>query len=153
MCFAFPTALTAVSDCPTTMYPNGIGSRLNRLTREAQITCDSIRYRVLDEFSRDMKNIAWANLLIPTGPLGNSIVGSEHESRIVLTVLSRRVGDLRVDPPTIIAKVPCSSRSFTTSGRLLEDFSGSMRARCMQHFSFIPSISAASAALCVTDFA
>src|SRR5438309_9765303 len=116
MCFAFPTALTAVSDCPTTMYPNGIGSRLNRLTTEAPITCDSIRYRVLDEFSRDMKNIAWANLLIPTGPLGYCIAWREHESRIVLTVLSRIVGDLSVDLPTIIAEVPCSSRSFTISG-------------------------------------
>src|SRR5207237_8282218 len=95
-----------------------------------------------------MKNIAWANLLIPTGPLGNSIVGSEHESRIVFTVLSRRVGDLRVDPPTIIAEVPCSSRSFTISGRLLENFSGSMRQGCMQPFpgfhslSFVPQVTA-----------
>src|SRR5437660_12706159 len=113
MCFAFPTALTAVSDCPTTMYPNGIGSRLNRLTTEAPITCDSIRYRELDEFSRDMKNIAWANMLIPTGPLGNSIVGSEHEWRNVFTVLSRRVGDLRINATTVSAAVPCSSSTFT----------------------------------------
>src|SRR5207253_298909 len=108
MCFAFPTALTAVSDWPTTMYPNGMGSRLNRLTTEAPIIWDSIRYRVLDEFSRDMKNIAWANLLIPTGPLGKSMVGSEQESRIVLTVLSSRVYDLRVDAPMMIAVVPWS---------------------------------------------
>ncbi len=68
---------------------------------------------MLDEFRRDMKNIAWANLLIPTGPLGNSIVGSEQESRIVLTVLSSRVDDFRVDPPIMIAVVPWSSRSVT----------------------------------------
>src|SRR5437867_12677431 len=144
MCFAFPTALTAVSDWPTTMYPNGIGSRLNRLTTEAPIIWDSIRYLVLDEFSRDMKNIAWANLLIPTGPLGNSIVGREHDSRIVLTVLSSRVDDFRVDPPIIIAVVPWSSRSVTIWGRLFENFSGSMSARCMQPLSLIPSTNAAS---------
>src|SRR5438445_6886177 len=113
MCFALPNALTAVSDWPTTMYPNGMGSRLNRLTTEAPMTCDSIRYRVLDELSRDMKNIARANLLIPTGPLGNNTVGSEHESRIVFTVLSSCTEDFRVDPPIIIAVVPWSSRSVT----------------------------------------
>ena len=91
-----------------------------------------------------MKNIAWANLLIPTGPLGNSIVGSEQESRIVRTVLSSRVDDFRVDPPIIIADVPWSSRSVTICGRLLENFSGSMSARCMHPFSLIPSISADS---------
>ena len=53
-----------------------------------------------------MKNIAWANLLIPTGPLGNSIVGKEHESRTVFTVLSSWAEDFRVDPPIIIAEVP-----------------------------------------------
>src|SRR6267378_5062118 len=121
-----------------------MGSRLKRLTTEAPITWDSIRYRVLDEFRRDMKNIAWANLLIPTGPLGNSIVGREHESRIVFTVLSRRAEDFRVDPPTIIADVPWSSRSATISGRSLENFSGSMSARCMHPFSLMPSISADS---------
>src|SRR5437660_10153678 len=104
MCFAFPTALTAVSDCPTTMYPNEIGSRLNRLTTEAPITCDSIRYRVLDEFSRDMKNIAWANLLIPTGPVGDSSVGSEEEARVVVAVLSGKVVDVGVRPPTTIGE-------------------------------------------------
>src|SRR5207249_6182267 len=116
-----------------------MGSRLNRLTTEAPITWDSIRYRVLDEFRRDMKNIAWANLLIPTGPLGNSMVGSEQESRIVLTVRSSRVDDFRVDPPIMIADVPWSSRSVTIWGRLFENFSGSMSARCMQPLSLIPS--------------
>src|SRR5947208_16181294 len=101
-----------------------MGSRLNRLTTEAPITWDSIRYRVLDELRRDMKNIAWANLLIPTGPLGDSVVGSERESRIGFAVLSRRVEDLRVEALTIIAQVPCSSRSFTMSGRVLDHFSG-----------------------------
>src|SRR2546426_7562950 len=107
------------------MYPSGMGSRLNRLTTEAPITWDSIRYRVLDEFRSDMKNIAWANLLIPTGPFGNSIVGSEQASRIVLTVLSSRIGDFRVDPPTIIADVPCPSRSVTIAAKSVENFSGS----------------------------
>src|SRR5947208_7873364 len=100
-----------------------MGSRLNRLTTEAPITWDSIRYRVLDEFRRDMKNIAWANLLIPTGPLGNSMVGREQESRIVLTVLSSRGDDFRVDPPIMIADVRWSSRSVTLWGRLFEDSS------------------------------
>src|SRR5467141_5057342 len=121
-----------------------MGSRLNRLTTEAPITWDSIRYRVLDEFRRDMKNMAWANLLIPTGPLGNSIVGRVHESRMVFTVLSSRAEDFRVDPPIIIADVPWSSRSVTISGRLLENFSGFLSARCMHTFSRIPSISADS---------
>src|SRR3989475_10479581 len=121
-----------------------MGSRLNRLTIEAPITWDSIRYRVLVEFRSDMKNIAWANLLIPTGPFGNSIVGSEQASRIVLTVLSSRVGDFRVDPPTIIADVPCSSRSATIPGRSLEHFFGSMRAMRMLPFLRIPSMRADS---------
>src|SRR5256886_16652157 len=105
-----------------------MGSRLNRLTTEAPITWDSIRYRVLDEFRRDMKNIAWANLLIPTGPLGNSMVGSEQESRIVVAVLSSRVDDFRVDRPIMIADRPWSSRSVPSGGRRLESFSGSISA-------------------------
>src|SRR5260370_9845622 len=106
-----------------------MGSRLNRLTTEAPITWDSIRYRVLDEFRRDMKNMAWANLLIPTGPLGNSIVGRVHESRMVFTVFSSRAEDFRVDPPTIIPEVPGTSRSLTTSPRPCENFPGSINAR------------------------
>src|SRR5712692_6996563 len=118
-----------------------MGSKLNRLTAGAPRTWAPIRYRVLDEFRRDMKNMAWANLLMPAVPFGNRITGRELESRTVLTVLSSCVEELTVDPPTIIAVVPRFSNPLIILGRFSENFSGSIRARCMQLLSRISSSS------------
>src|SRR2546426_9493258 len=104
--FALPTALTAVFESPTTKYPRGIGSSLNRLTDGAPFAWARIRNRGVEELRRDMKNIASAKRLTPAGPFGKRITGRSVSSFIFFTVPSSCSTDLTVEPPPIIAAGP-----------------------------------------------
>src|SRR2546425_10361042 len=84
--FALPTELTAVFESPTTRYPKGIGSSLNRFTDGAPFAWARIRNRGVDELRRDMKNIASAKRLTPLGPFGKRMTGRLVSSLIFFTV-------------------------------------------------------------------
>src|SRR5438094_9044590 len=85
---ALPTEHTAVLESPTTRYPSGIGSSLNRLTDGAPFAWARIRNRGVEELSRDMKNIASAKRLTPAGPFGKRMIGRSVSSLIFFTVPS-----------------------------------------------------------------